>query len=165
MVPIELDSTTILLVSFSTYTSCKIVLILFLANQSKIYEATVEFGRDYLDGNVSPCKPLPMPHSVDAYYSDIGMNMQGGYEKLLKEMNIPSDPSSIQALLQLSAHIANQNLAHKHSSHSNNRYNLNQSNLTLLNIPFLFQVSRRSWTLLWRREYQTLPLYLPPQCH
>ena len=124
MDPIELDNAKILLVSFSRYIRTIRLHKLYLATQNKIYEATVEYDTNYLDGNVSPCKPLPMPHSVDTYYSDVGMNMQGGYEKLLKEMNIPTDPSSIQALLQLSAHIANQkNLAHKHSSHSNNRYN------------------------------------------
>ncbi|KAI6656730.1 hypothetical protein LOD99_16034 [Oopsacas minuta] len=99
-----------------------------IANQNQIYEAIIEYDPDYLnrDDTLSPCKPLPVPHSVDAYYSDIGMNMQGGYEKLLKEMNIPSDPNSIQALLQLSAHLANQNLANTNTfkSHgaNNNRY-------------------------------------------
>ena len=62
--------------------------------------------------------PLPKPHSIDTYYSDIGMNIQGGYEKLLKEMNIPTDPNSIKALLQLSAHLANQKLAREQSFHS-----------------------------------------------
>ena len=96
------------------------VQFLFLAPRGQIYEATVEMDPDYLNVSCqsdmfSPTKPLPVPQSTDVYYSDVGMNVHGGYQKLLKEMNIPNDPSSIQALLQLSAHLANQNGAAPHN--------------------------------------------------